>query len=146
MKVKARTEAEDDDLPFAEPEPPVEPPYAGGYRVAANLHVRASELDQELAETRARYKALERELWATRKSARKNRAVAVVAAAASKGGIGATLASLCGIALFFADIATSPPILLGLVVVGYLLGALLNFGAKNEDDDDFPPAPPARMF
>ena len=43
--------------------------------------------------------------------------------------------------LFLFDVLTSPPVLFGMVVAGYLTRAVGALGAKS--DDDFPPAPPA---
>lgn len=124
-----------------EPEPNDAP--AVGYRVAGDLEIRSAELRQELGEARAQIKSLERELWATRKDLRKEK-MKLKAALAARGGGGATVGSLAAFLLYGFGLVTSPPILLSLVVIGFVIGAILAPRAANEDDD-FPPAPPPRL-
>ena len=118
---------------------------AGGYRVAGDVEFRAAELQQELNDTRARFKALERELWAERKEVRKQKALAKAAVMASRGRGGATLGSLFALVLYGLDIVTSPPILFAIAIAGFALGTI--FAPRQEgEDDNFPPAPPPRMY
>jgi hypothetical protein len=130
--MKPRTRAtENDDDDFAEPV---------GYRVAGNLEVRSKELEQDLAIAEARVRSMERELFAARKLVRRRKA----ATAISRGGIGATLASLAAFVLYGVGILTTPPLLLGLIVLGFLFGALVGMRWDTEDDN-FPKAPPPRL-
>lgn len=131
-----------EELDATAPDDDVEPP-RGGYRVAAD-EFRSQELLQELAETKARYKALERQLWAARKSARLGKARATAAVLSSTGGVGATFATIFAGALYLFGIATDPGILLALVVVGFILGAAIFRKRSDDEDDGFPPAPPPR--
>jgi hypothetical protein len=139
MKLRPRsreTEEEEEDDGFADPEPP--PP--AGYRVAGNIEVRSKELEQDLAIAEARVRSMERELFAARKLVRRRKA----ATAISRGGIGATIATLIAFVLYGVGLVTMPPLLLGLVVIGFLFGALAGMRWDNEDDN-FPKAPPPRL-
>lgn len=130
-----------EELPFADPEPPAEAPRPiGGYRVAGDLEVRSKELEQDLVVLRERYKALEREVWAARRTLRRAKA----ARAISVGGLGATVATVLALVLHAADLGARPSLLLAIVILGYVLGAIAGMRWKN-DDDDFPSAPQPRM-
>ena len=61
----------------------------------------------------------------------------------SRAGLGAAWASLLGIILSLAGV-TSPPILLGLVILGAIFGVIVDALATTPDDD-FPDAPPPRL-
>lgn len=103
------------------------------------------ELEQELTKLRSLYTEQSRELWKARKLARRYKAVAVATVTSSKAGIGAALTSVLAMVLFFLDAVTAPPLLLGLVLAGGLVGVLLDTWSGDEDDG-FPPAPPPRMY
>ncbi|HVJ88612.1 MAG TPA: hypothetical protein VM580_02340 [Labilithrix sp.] len=118
-------------------------PLQRGYRVSGDIEVRAKELEHALVELRARHKELERELWRTRKLARTNKALAIATVTSAKAGLGAAIASPIAMGLYFLSVVTSPPILLGVVIAGALLGVFLD--VSNADDDGFPPPPPPRL-
>lgn len=145
LKATGRAEGPEHDEreePQAEPSASVQ---ARGYRVAGDLEVRAAELQQELTETRARFNVLERELWTARREARKQKALAKAAVMASQGRGGATLGSFLALLLYALDIVTSAPILFAIAIAGFALGVLLAPRQEGEDDN-FPPAPPPRMY
>ena len=120
-------------------------PRLGGYRTAGGLEVRTIELEQELTELRARYREADRERWRARRSARAYKAALVTTIHGSSGGLGAAVASVVALGLHVLDIVTTPSVLLGIVIFGSVLRILLD--ARHAGiDDDFPEAPPPRMF
>lgn len=138
MKLRMRPEAEEESDEEAATEELAARP-AGGYRIAGDLEVRSKEIEQELVQTKARLHEMEREVFAARKVVRRRK----VATAASQGGLGATLMTVIAFTLYGLNVVVSPPVLLGLVLIGFVFGALL--GMRWDRDDDFPSAPPPRM-
>lgn len=145
VAVEPRTRGDEPGAFTRNASPAIEAPRLGGYRIAGDLEVRSKELEQELTELRDRYEKRGRELWRSRKRARRYKALAVATIASSKAGVGAALTSVVAMLFYFLDLVTAPPLLLGMVLAGGVVGVLLD--ARNIDEDDgFPPAPPPRMF
>jgi F0F1-type ATP synthase assembly protein I len=121
----------------AEDEPLVRVQAEGSYRVSGDVQVRAMELEQELGEQKAKVRAMEREVFAARRTLRNQRRLRVLGV----GGLGALVGALLG---FVAYVAFGSPLwVTGTTVVGFFL-ALLGAARWDPPDDDFPKAPPAR--
>jgi hypothetical protein len=146
---RARAEREADEAPdsFEDPsagEPAPEPPRAGGYRVAAGLEVRSAELEQELGQMKDRLRAMEREVFATRKqlraATRRRRLVGALMAA----GAGTMIAAVLSLFLYGTGSITSPDAVFAVLGVGFAFGLVLGF-KWDRPDDNFPAPPPARL-
>lgn len=127
-----RRVAEEEEA-YEEPEAP-----QGGYRVAGDVEVRSKHLEQQLAETKATMRAMERELYSARKTLRLRRA----ATAFTNGGVGSALGSVLALLLYGTDIVSSPPLCFAVIVLAFVFGALTGIRFPN---GKFPDAPPPRM-
>jgi hypothetical protein len=135
-----------DEQPSEELDEAVEPPPgpAPGYRMSADVQVRAVELEQELRRARQQLRAVERELFAARRKLRVRNATMKARDALSRGGLGAFLGASAGLALHWSDVTQSPAVPAGLTIVAFLFGALLGL-RWDPPDDDFPAPPPTRL-
>jgi len=115
-----------------EPVPEV-PPVA--YRVAGDSQVRAAELEQEVDELKREMRAMEREVYAARKTLRARAAVR----ATSIGGLGALVGAILGAIGY--DFIDEPRLILATTFFGFVFGFLA--GAPWRPPDDKFPDPPA---
>jgi hypothetical protein len=136
MKPRVRDDEEDEELPDAQPElenPPV------AYRVAGDVQARAAELELKVHEMKREMRALEREVYAARKTLRARAAIR----ATSIGGLGALAGAILG--AFVYALADAPSAIVIGAVLGFVFGSL-GGATWNPPDDNFPPAPPPRMY
>jgi hypothetical protein len=129
---QACEELEGEEEPRAAPAP--------GYRIAADVQVRAFELEQELRETKAKIRAYEREVFAARRIVRRRRAVTAL----SRGGLGAAIGATIGLALHWSELLHVPEAPALCTLVAFVFGALLGM-RWDPPDDDFPNAPPPKL-
>ena len=133
------------ELPEEAVELPLEAPRMGGYRISGDLEVRSKELEQELAELRARYREADRDRWQARRSARAYKALAKATFVTSSAGLGASIASVVALVLYLCEMVTAPPFVLSIVIAGTVLRLLVD-ASKAGIDDNFPPAPGERLM
>ena len=135
MKPRVHEEEQENEERDEESAPEV-PPVA--YRVAGDVQVRAAELEQQVDEMKRDMLAMEREVYAARKTLRARAAVR----ATSIGGLGAFAGALVGSVAY--DFVDEPRIILAATFLGFVFGFLGSTPWKSPDDK-FPDAPPPRM-
>ena len=126
-------EAEQEALDEAARERPV------AYRVAGNVEVQRADLEQKLNDMTREMRALEREVYAARKTLRRSAAVR----STSIGGLGALVGVILG-AIAYATLGAPWMLILG-TVLGFFFG-FIGSAPWKPPDDRFPDAPPPRMY
>jgi hypothetical protein len=135
--VKPRLHEDDEEEKEEEQEPQPQVPY----RVAGDVQVRAAELEQELNDMKRQMRAMEREVYAARKTLR----LRAAAHATSIGGIGALVGSIVGGIAY--GVTDQPAWLVVATIIGFVFGFVSTAPWKSPDGGgDFPKAPPPRMF
>ncbi|AKU95995.1 hypothetical protein AKJ09_02659 [Labilithrix luteola] len=111
------------------------------YREAPDLEVRVKELEQTLAEMKVETRAMEREVWAARRTLKLRKVIA----ASALGGLVSVGGSMLGAAA--AIVLANPWLILWGNLIGFGVGFVFGvFTAEGADDDDFPKAPPPRLY
>lgn len=126
---------EDEDPREEEEERP--PPVA--YRVSGDVQVRAAELEQQVAELKRSLKTAEHEMYKARRIVRAR----TLLERASTGGLGALVGSIVGAVVYglYDQPFAIPIATVACFGIGYVARS-----RRDPPDDNFPPAPPARMY